>query len=740
MAARAVVLALLLAMMPAYAVRAGEPAPEVPEPARPRPFFLQFYTPPKIEVEAKVAQYALPLKPDEIVNWAEASKQFKCEGTAELILANGFAVEEGWGEELGLISSAYENLPEGVPMFVTVDTALHVQHVLYDQLFGEIETAYMVADLEAITAEALKYFASAYAADERRSDASPKGRTAVRRTLAYFGVGARLLDPKTAVPEAVEDEVTKELRNIEAGMMAASPLFIYWIDYSQFKPRGHYTKSETLQRYFRAMTWYAQGAFLFQGGTGMIVDAGTADIQTMQAIQIGRFFVENEAAYRKWQRMQAVLEFFAGTVDDVSVADVIAVKKALDAQLAVEAEAAPLGESEYLARIREKLLALPRPTIHAATGLPIHDEVATPERRNKWLEQARGLRLFGQRLSFDGYAMSEVTGFAYMGEGRPFTRADTPVGPVRGYPTGLDVMTLLGSTHAEELLRAAGDAEYAHYDRELARLKQEFAQLTDDDWHGNLAMCRLNLIRMLLEPVPQGYPTAMQAAAWRDRRLGTSLASWAQLKHDVILAHKQPWDVLFGGGFAHRNYAEPCLSVYLEMRGTSAAIAEGLSHLYPRGAGKGNGEKDAPDLIGVEGFLKWLDALLTVSAKELRHEALSGEDCTFLGSLPISLFELTCAYEERAKHPAVVADVHTEPNEERVVEVATGRFNLLWVVYQLPSGEKVLGAGPVMSYYEFKQPMAARLTDEEWRETLDAGKAPEPPTWMKTFLSRKKTE
>lgn len=37
-----------------------------------------------------------------------------------------------------------------------------------------------------------------------------------------------------------------------------------------------------------------------------------------------------------------------------------------------------------------------------------------------------------------------------------------------------------------------------------------------------------------------------------------------------------------------------------------------------------------------------------------------------------------------------------------------------------------LAAGPVMIHYEFKQPMSDRLTDDKWREMLEAN-PPERP-------------
>jgi len=54
------------------------------------------------------------------------------------------------------------------------------------------------------------------------------------------------------------------------------------------------------------------------------------------------------------------------------------------------------------------------------------------------------------------------------------------------------------------------------------------------------------------------------------------------------------------------------------------------------------------------------------------------------------------------------------------------------VAYKLPDGRIFLAAGPVMSHYEFKQPMEARLTDEKWREMLEVN-PPERPEWGVTY-------
>jgi hypothetical protein len=41
----------------------------------------------------------------------------------------------------------------------------------------------------------------------------------------------------------------------------------------------------------------------------------------------------------------------------------------------------------------------------------------------------------------------------------------------------------------------------------------------------------------------------------------------------------------------------------------------------------------------------------------------------------------------------------------------------------------------VISYYEFLQPIANRLTDEEWREEWENGRMPAPPQWTRSYLA-----
>ena len=87
----------------------------------------------------------------------------------------------------------------------------------------------------------------------------------------------------------------------------------------------------------------------------------------------------------------------------------------------------------------------------------------------------------------------------------------------------------------------------------------------------------------------------------------------------------------------------------------------------------------------------------------------------------------------------LIADVHTDQNSKQVLEEGTGYVDLGVFVYRQPDGRLVAGAGPVLSYHEFKHPMSDRLTDEKWRELLKKPDAPKQPEWTLAYTCAKAT-
>ncbi|MBC8373453.1 MAG: DUF3160 domain-containing protein, partial [Planctomycetes bacterium] len=162
--------------------------------------------------------------------------------------------------------------------------------------------------------------------------------------------------------------------------------------------------------------------------------------------------------------------------------------------------------------------------------------------------------------------------------------------------------------------------------------------------------------------------------------------------------------------------------------------------------------------------LKALDTLiarlLDIAKKQLAHKELTVQDYAYIRNFGEALEKIRvkdpklqkAMDEARAKKDwkryrelykemtgnksmktTIIADVHTDQNSKKCLEEGTGNVELTVVCYLQPDGRLVLGAGPTLSYHEFKHPMSDRLTDEKWREMLKSGKTPPRTEWIQTF-------
>jgi hypothetical protein len=229
----------------------------------------------------------------------------------------------------------------------------------------------------------------------------------------------------------------------------------------------------------------------------------------------------------------------------------------------------------------------------------------------------------------------------------------------------------------------------------------------------------------------EGYPYFMQSEAWVDKQLSTALGSWAELRHDTILYAKQSytWELTSLPPVV-RGYVEPVPALYARLASLCEMMMTGL---------------DSRDLLStlIENKLQYLkDFLLdlqTISIKELEGTALSEEEYRLIEdsgdrlgnivALPTDDFLVSDADDDMA----VIADVHTDPNEGEVLEEGVGRPMVILVAVQI-EGQVVLTRGAVFSYYEFTWPMDDRLTDESWQDMIAQGETPPLPTWTDSFV------
>ncbi|MEA1906288.1 MAG: DUF3160 domain-containing protein [Euryarchaeota archaeon] len=732
----------------------------------PKSAFAAYYSPVNITVDPGVPPYQLPLSSSDISNIGNVTREFGLsERENELLMANGFVIMDHGN--VSDIVAPYEVMKDlDIPIFVTSDTLLHLYHIQFDEILRGAEEREFFDALLDMSAAMLERSGQDY---DNYDDATDPGmKEAARRNVAYFAVAVKLLQTPTeeyngtedirkidfTVPDYVQSVVDCEIANIESHEgFAASHIFnsdpnrtcldtcCYCEDYSQYVPRGHYTRSEKLKRYFKAMMWYGRMAFLLKGGNAtecggtetLLITEEDAKLATIQASLIASELPDtsagNKTVQEHWNRIYSVTSFFVGTADDLTPYEY---QSAITEVFGSNFDTAELADDGKMLELKAELAGLRSPEIYGGSGVCVIYPPITREKLYECLDKTKGFRFMGQRFIPDSYMFQQLVTPAvgrYVGNETPFTMCTTGGGRARCFPRGLDVMAVLGSGCAEAILREDGDTEYegmnTSYDKQLEELKTEFAGFDTAEWNRNLYWSWLYTLKPLLTEFGNGYPTFMQTEAWQKKELQTSLASWTELRHDTILYAKQsytpaptcaPPQPIVG-------YVEPVPEFYARLLRLTEMTEDGLTDLNILN------ETEKKRLQSLE---RILNRLINISTDELENRELTEDDYEFIRDFGGHLDYVVTGVDTGGKETTIVADVHTDGNTGMVLEEGVGYVKLILVAYRVPDGRILLGAGPVFSYYEFKHPMNDRLTDEAWKEMLQSN-PPDVPEWVRAI-------
>jgi hypothetical protein len=735
------------------------PAVSAVDSDNPKYAMASYYTSEEVKIDASVPQYTLPLDLNMITNFDAVDSVLGINAPQEALLEkNGFVIASYYMDETNIVEPYNYLKNQDIPIFVTSDTLLHLYHIQFDEILKGIEEREFfdkILDLSKALFDKSKQDYD-YFTDEDLKEAS-------RRNVAFFGVALSLLQTATedydgseditevsfTIPGYVDDEASEELSYIEAqDGYHDSPLFIYKEDYSQYKPRGHYTRSELLKRYFKAMMWYGRMSFLMKGGEPygqesffeFLISEEDAKIQTIQASMMATALpnleVDDENLEELWTRIYTVTSFFVGASDDLTPYEYL---DCIQEVYGSTFNATEFTDDDKILELKIKLVQLRSPEIYGGTGQIIIYTVsgvsATVEDLNAVLEKTKGMRLMGQRFIPDSYMFQQLVFPAvdeYRGTGSPFTFGTSALGGAgRYFPRGLDVMAVLGSNRALEILENEGDTEYDNYYEQLNSLQENFSSLNVTEWNRNLYFSWIYTLKALLNESNTLSPTFMQTTPWLDKQLHTSLASWAELRHDTILYAKQSYTPVEATSIPPPEkpvvgYVEPVPEFYTRILALTKMTRTGLTDLNVL---------TATEIYRLEELESIIQTLIDISKDELENKELTDDDYEFIKNFGENLDGTLADVSDKSKETTIIADVHTDTNSNQVLEEGVGYVDLIVVAYKVPDGRIIAGAGPVFSYYEFKHPMDNRLTDEQWKTMLEDGEGPERPDWTSSFIS-----
>jgi hypothetical protein len=633
-----------------------------------------------------------------------------------LLAENGFVVDVPGPEEYREFYQIYEDYRYLLePHFVTTDAVLHVYHLLFDKILRDLEVQHFIPTLESLTTAMLEA-----SQQQLQSLSGTSLEEPARRNEAFFAVAARLLAIDAPTPPEVADLVDAELALIaDASGPGESPIWfrddlppdlVLREDYSQYIPRGHYTRSEALERYFRTMMWYGRMTYRLNDG-----------FETQRALLVTRALrtavaADGTSALDLWQRIYEPTTFLVGKADDLSYFEYGALA---DTVFGAEAPLESYGDPALLSAFLTAAAELPPPQINSMWVWIWQDQETV----------TKGFRFMGQRFTIDAYVFQQMI----------WRRVGTIDNP-RGLPTALDFFAALGSDDALGILEDLGHREYANFDAQMERVRGELGSLEIDSWTQNVYWAWLYTLQPLIGGHDERFPEFMRTEAWRLRDLNAALGSYTELKHDTILYAKQVMAELGGGPVevAH-GYVEPNPEAFARMMALAEMTRDGLA---ARELLTDNTSGSLANLIDLLSFLR-----VTAEA-ELAGETLTEDDYLRIQYIGGELEALTLAASDceeegpacrdlQDQQAALVADIATGLSPEveglAVLEEGVGRPARIFVV--LPDSPRRLAVGAAFTYYEFVVPASDRMTDESWQAMLEEGRNPPPPDWTGGFMA-----
>lgn len=659
------------------------------------------------------------------------------ETEGDLLKKNHFMISQrlasySWA---GSLIEGYNN---DLPLFLSSDFILFTLHNSYDNILLTLEWQLLEPNLMELLDAMYEAFPALYG--KYKADARLK--VALEDADLFVSVARSLLYNTEYLPQLGPAEKFHEvMQAIEEEKFVKIALFrdtLRNLDFSQFTPRGHYTREfwtkdgmRTLENYFRAMMWLGRIDFLLTAPPSNPWERDWTEEELLR-MQLGALMV-NELLYSCGKKEnldlhEQIISYMVGPDDNLT--------------------------PDELHGLSSRLLSSPADLFSSATFAAFTDSLnASDDYGQKIMSNffyvdpfnddpgqlPVSYKLLGQKFLIDSYIFSEVV----------FDRIVVDTFKIwRAMPDPLDAMAVLGNEDAMALLESEL-LEYL-YAYKLDALKYLVDAYDEDFWEQSLYNNWLGAIREL-NPVESsaGLPYFMQTTAWHHEKLNTQLCSWAELRHDNILYSKQSYT----GGTACSypyTFVEPYPGLYRRL----ALFAEHAEAFFQE-INAGHEFLSGEQIVGYyRDYAEIMAKLEGIAKKELAGTSISENEITFLKTMVNSymasgpsvdgwLMDLFYAPEMGLDRDFVVADVHTQPTEYmgpivgKVLHVGNGLINRGVFLAPNPTNPEQLMAftGPVSSFHTEITWNFKRLTDEEWRDKFLHGTLPERPDWIALYMA-----
>lgn len=642
------------------------------------------------------------------------------------------------------------------PMFITTDLFAHSQHLIFDQMLQHVEETVFIDKLEKVcdsyieklsemhtqTADTAENIGQKNTDDITINSIVISNSETIEKALLYFQVARALLDlappvaeenssyrdeentepavDKTAVLAKYPESVQKEIALMdEAFGIKESKVFEfadgvqYKEDYSQYIPRGHYTKNERLKAYFRTMMWFGRinfsvadtETFKITPDTPLTESQILAMRMTPVSLLITDLTSKDENLFETWRDMFEPVTSLIGKSDDLSFFDVMPLWQEQKVQDTMTWITDKDNIIKFATLAHEKL----EPPAIAGNSLFYANQSEGSSTTDK--KPAMGWRLFGQRFTYDSWIHHNVSA------PRLFSR---------DMVSGLDVMKALGSNTADLYLRDEYET-HSELKPKLDSLEQYFASKDENFWtstYYNMILFE-TAAQSRFEPGTGFYFT--ETPKWAVKSMLASHGTWAELRHDTILYVKQSYAERAGGDDIEPTYRAEKLPQTVHYIEPNVPFLQGykLANALLRQTYERYGLLDEKAEKALSQLQTIADQSIKIATLELNDQPVPDNDLAWISTIPSQLAQLVLVYQNRYGYTsedqlkmAVIADVFTNAELGQVLEVGVGIPYRIYVALNDGQGGKRIAVGYTFSYYEFPHPMSDRLTDEAWKEAV----------------------
>jgi hypothetical protein len=633
-----------------------------------------------------------------------------------LLQNNGFVVSERLAFKD--FSNAYAYIYwKDLPVLITTDSILHAIHKTYDDLLMRLEMSVFAPQVVAFLTKVRQQV-------RVESRANPALAQLYADIDTYLSVPLALLEDKSAQKATTYLQLAQQANTIAEVTLFGGKRKI---DFTLFKPRGHYLKKEQLKRYFRAMNWLAHIDFrlLEYDPNGK----PHLNLKHIAAAALLQKAITKANQRTTWQEFDNLISAFVGRSDNTTLSDLG--RFLADAKIETVGDVFKADKAQLLSLLTTRDYGQQQ-----ITG----QLLAVGQNNPKSLSRPISFMLMGQRFTIDSYIMSNLVYDRLLVKDRKVPRA---------LPSPLDVMYALGNDQAKIHLQSEL-AKYGYQDQ-LDSLRTTVEKYEAPFWVSSIYNRWLSILRTLnVDTTTSAYPQAMQTAAWADKMLHTQLASWTQLRHDNILYVKQSFTVGIACEYP-TGYIEPYPAFYIAVQDYARTGREAI--IMATSFFKDNASELRQTALA---YFEHLDTVATtlqiMAEKELRLEQFTPQEEAFLKDTTILQKDSIGCGEVREEwngwypklfpwkdeSPALIVDIHTNVNNDlpppRVLHVATGDVAAQILIVDTDEGQTMY-VGPSFTYYKVIENglPPVRLTDDEWKERLRGKARPMPPSWTASF-------